>query len=1657
MHPIRTVFTSLFSRGVALLMMLMLPLVGWGQVVISQVYGNGGNSGATYTKDYVEIFNRGGSTVDISAWTLKYGSATGTINISLATIPNSTSIASGKYYLVRVGGGSNGTTAVPSDLTGTGQDMSGSNAKVQLADASGNVIDLVGYGSTANLYEGSSPAPSSSTATIAVTRKNGGCQDTDDNAADFTASTANPHNSATAASPCTATLTLGTAALTGFTYAAGSGPSASQSVSLSGINLTGAPGNITVTGSTNYEVSADNSTFGNTATVPYSSATLSSTNVYVRLKAALAVGSYNNETISVAGGGATAVTTSASGTVTAPPPAITVASGTLALGTTTTGTPSAERSYTVSGINLTGDITVTAPAAYEISLTSNTYTGTGGNALTLTASGGTVASTTIYVRLTGANSGTFNNNITHTSPSATSVNKAVTGTVTNPTITLGTVTPMSYCVVGSATTITLPFTTNAAFPAGNIFSAQLSTAGGSFGTGAIPLGTVSLISTGTNAYTLTATIPANTANGTSYLVRIQASTPSGVNSGSKTITIVGSQSVLITPAAEQTISKNAGSATALSLSETPSADVASHQWAYSTTQGGPYTDINGATGATYTPTAAILGGATGSYYVVEKSTFTTCGTTTTSTNEVKINVVDTRIVVNPTSLSGFITPANTASAAQTYALQGYDLLANVTLTIPSGFEAAYSTSATPPTSYSAGTGSLTILKADALAGVTVYVRLRSAAAAGTYTGNINNTSSGAILQAVALTGTVTSLTASATALTALNTLAGTPSVSRSFTVTGSYLTDLVTVTAPAEYEVATAAAGPYSSSLTLTPSGATNIVSATINVRLTGNTAGTYAGNVVVSSPNAATSNVAVTGKVVGKPTGTPTITAGTPAYNSVTFTLGPVADGSNLLVVVRPAGNPATAPTDGTAYSASTTFGSGATLGTGGRVVFAAANATTVTVTGLTESTAYAADIYTYNVGTVSGFENYGANSSTTSFTTPVQPPSAPGVLVLEEDFDYPTNTVLTSGTNGNWVRVGGVSTNLVDVDAASLAFDKYGSPARIGGAVTIVDGEDVGRAFSLPTTTPEYFISTLVNVASTTSGGDYFFGLNTTATNTGYAVRMYAKSSSGGVQFGIGYSTNAAVYAPTVYDLNTTYTLVIRYIKNSGTLDDMLELYVVAPSQASTGGISLIRPNTPSVSALGYSTSESTPGAVAIRQNVTSQAIVIDGIRVGTGWGSVVGRPVYSAAAATINAGNYYDITLSNSDVLTANGAVNVENNLTLTSGAFTTTGTNLLTLAAAATVSPMVPATGATVGYVNGPVARLVPAGTANAQFVFPVGRASNGVGKYRPITLNIAAQTNAVTYTAIQTEGNAGQNLSANNGQGTAPLQRVSYKRFYTVTPNVAPTDFSGTVTLSFGAEDYVNTPADPGLVVAKRDAAATDPLDNNKWTNLGHSAESGTASGPGGASVVGTITSAAFTGFSDFALGATNDLTNVNGINAVNPLPVQLSSFGAQRQAAQGVAVKWTTASEKNAAYFDVQRSLNTRDFVTVTTTQAQGTSSRASAYALLDKTAPAAALYYRLRQVDLDGTVAFSPVVSVAGSGEVAKVLLYPNPTSGDLHFIAAAATPYRVLNQLGQPLLQGTTEAGTATVELNTLPAGLYFLELQTAAGRNVQKFEKQ
>ena len=203
-----------------LLSALALPLAatsarasGSGSLVVGELYAGGGNSGAVYANDYVELFNRGASSVAIDGWTIQYASAAGT---SWQSTPLSGTIPAGGRYLVQLAsGGANGTALPTADANGT-SNLAATGGKVALVDdatalscgasagscsAASAVEDLVGYGSAAD-YEGTGAAPAGS-ATNALARAGGGCTDTDDNAADFATAAPDPQNSSAAASTCT--------------------------------------------------------------------------------------------------------------------------------------------------------------------------------------------------------------------------------------------------------------------------------------------------------------------------------------------------------------------------------------------------------------------------------------------------------------------------------------------------------------------------------------------------------------------------------------------------------------------------------------------------------------------------------------------------------------------------------------------------------------------------------------------------------------------------------------------------------------------------------------------------------------------------------------------------------------------------------------------------------------------------------------------------------------------------------------------------------------------------------------------------------------------------------------------------------------------------------------------------------------------------------------------------------------------------------------------------------------------------------------------------------------------------------------------------------------------------------------------------------------
>ena len=179
-------------------------------IVISQIYGGGGNSGATLRNDFVELFNRGSSAVDISGWSVQYASATGS---TWDGTPLNGTIQPGRYYLIQEAQGNAGSLSLPPPDAIGGINLSATSGKVALvlnsATLSGpnptgsNVVDFVGYG-RANAAE-NTPTDVLSNTTAAL-RRSGGCSDAENNAADFTIDAPSPRNSSSQLHPCSTTL-----------------------------------------------------------------------------------------------------------------------------------------------------------------------------------------------------------------------------------------------------------------------------------------------------------------------------------------------------------------------------------------------------------------------------------------------------------------------------------------------------------------------------------------------------------------------------------------------------------------------------------------------------------------------------------------------------------------------------------------------------------------------------------------------------------------------------------------------------------------------------------------------------------------------------------------------------------------------------------------------------------------------------------------------------------------------------------------------------------------------------------------------------------------------------------------------------------------------------------------------------------------------------------------------------------------------------------------------------------------------------------------------------------------------------------------------------------------------------------------------------------
>src|SRR5581483_8051043 len=183
-------------------------------VVISQVYGGGGNSGANFNSDFVELFNAGTTDADVTGYSIQYASSTGSSfgGSLVVTLPQVT-IPSGRYYLVQLASQSaTGANLPTADLTSTNINMSGTAGKVILVQPGitpsgacpkgAGIADFVEYGSGTNCSADWGGTTSNLSSTTAAFRRNDGCVQSNNSANDFVVQTAAPRNSASPAKSC---------------------------------------------------------------------------------------------------------------------------------------------------------------------------------------------------------------------------------------------------------------------------------------------------------------------------------------------------------------------------------------------------------------------------------------------------------------------------------------------------------------------------------------------------------------------------------------------------------------------------------------------------------------------------------------------------------------------------------------------------------------------------------------------------------------------------------------------------------------------------------------------------------------------------------------------------------------------------------------------------------------------------------------------------------------------------------------------------------------------------------------------------------------------------------------------------------------------------------------------------------------------------------------------------------------------------------------------------------------------------------------------------------------------------------------------------------------------------------------------------------------
>lgn len=172
------------------------------------------------------------------------------------------------------------------------------------------------------------------------------------------------------------------------------------------------------------------------------------------------------------------------------------------------------------------------------------------------------------------------------------------------------------------------------------------------------------------------------------------------------------------------------------------------------------------------------------------------------------------------------------------------------------------------------------------------------------------------------------------------------------------------------------------------------------------------------------------------------------------------------------------------------------------------------------------------------------------------------------------------------------------------------------------------------------------------------------------------------------------------------------------------------------------------------------------------------------------------------------------------------------------------------------------------------------------------------------------------------------------------------------------------------------------------------------------------------------------------------------------LPNQLTSFTIKKTDTERI-LKWTTENETLTKEFQVERSRDGRTFQVIAKVPAKNLPGT-NYYQYIDNTNLSENIFYRLKTVDLDGQIAFSPFLRSVQSAREGSLLIYPNPTKGKLSIILPEDAPaqLKIKHVSGTELLQKKLESQSSILDLSWLSPGIYIVSIYQTGRTTSQKF---